>query len=60
MEFHTVKNANGRYYMLNNVYPVNHHAIIEMVKLLKLKGYSDNTIKTYQNKFAQFLIALKG
>jgi site-specific recombinase XerD len=38
---------------------VNHKAIVEMVELLKLKGYSENTIKTYQNEFAQFLIALK-
>ena len=30
-----------------------------MVELLKLKGYSDSTIKTYQNEFAQFLVALK-
>ena len=44
---------------LTNVYPANQTAIIKMVEQLKLKGYSENTIKTYQNEFAQFLIALK-
>ena len=42
-----------------NIHPVNHNAMNEMVKLLKLKGYSANTIKTYGNEFAQFLTALK-
>jgi len=45
--------------MLVKIHPVNHDAIIKMVELLKLKGYSKNTIKTYQNEFVQFLIALK-
>ena len=45
--------------ILTNIYPVNQNAIIRMVEQLKLKGYSENTIKTYQNEFAQFLIALK-
>ena len=45
--------------VIRNVHPVNHHAIKKMVELLKLKGYSNNTIKTYQNEFAQFLAALK-
>ena len=44
---------------LTNIYTVNQNAIIRMVEQLKLKGYSENTIKTYQNEFAQFLIALK-
>ena len=43
----------------NQIHPVNHNAMKEMIGLLKLKGYSNNTIKTYQNEFAQFLIALK-
>jgi site-specific recombinase XerD len=42
-----------------NIYPINPSAMKEMVELLKLKGYSISTIKTYQNEFAQFLIALK-
>jgi len=42
-----------------NIHPVNHNAMNEMVKLLKLKGYSANTMKTYCNEFAQFLVALK-
>jgi len=41
------------------IHTVNQSAILKMVELLKLKGYSSNTIKTYQNEFAQFLIALK-
>jgi len=41
------------------IHAVNQSAILTMVELLKLKGYSSNTIKTYQNEFAQFLIALK-
>ncbi|MCL2683329.1 MAG: site-specific integrase [Bacteroidales bacterium] len=45
--------------MLSNIYPINRHAIFKIVELLKLKGYSENTIKTYKNEFAQFLIALK-
>ena len=45
--------------MLVKIHPVNRDAIIKMVELLKLKGYSKNTIKTYQNEFVQFLIALK-
>jgi len=43
----------------NQIHPINHNAMREMVELLKLKGYSSSTIKTYQNEFAQFLIALK-
>ena len=45
--------------MLTKIYPVNQNAIIKMVEQLKLKGYSESTIKTYQNELAQFLIALK-
>jgi site-specific recombinase XerD len=45
--------------MLANIHPVNHTAVIEMENMLKLKGYSSSTIKTYRNEFVQFLIALK-
>jgi len=45
--------------MLTNIHPTNHNAILKMVELLELKGYSKSTIKTYQNEFAQFLAALK-
>ena len=45
--------------MLTNIHPVNHSAVFKLVESLKLKGYSDNTIKTYQNEFGQFLVALK-
>ena len=42
-----------------NIHPVNQNSVKKMVELLRLKGYSNNTIKTYQNEFAQFLSALK-
>jgi len=45
--------------MLTNIHPVNHNAVIKMVEQLKLKGYSDSTIRTYRNEFIQFLMALK-
>ena len=45
--------------MLTDIHPINHNAIIAMEELLKLKGYSSSTIKTYRNEFAQFLAALK-
>ena len=45
--------------MPSKIHLINQNAIVKMVELLKLKGYSDNTIRTYQNEFAQFLIALK-
>jgi len=44
---------------LTNIHPTNHNAILKMAELLKLKGYSSSTIKTYQNEFAQFLAALR-
>jgi site-specific recombinase XerD len=47
--------------MFNNaaILPKNRSAIEKMVEQLKLKGYSDNTIRTYRNEFTQFLVALK-
>jgi len=45
--------------MLTNIHPINYNAFLKMIELLKLKGYSNNTIKTYQNEFAQFLAALR-
>ena len=45
--------------MLTNIYSINRNTILKMVELLKLKGYSNSTIKTYQNEFSQFLAALK-
>jgi len=45
--------------MVYDIHSVNQDAIIKMVELLKLKGYSKSTIKTYRSEFAQFLIALK-
>ena len=45
--------------MFADIHPVNRNAIVKMVELLKLKGYSNNTIKTYRNEFVQFLTALR-
>jgi len=45
--------------MLAGIHPVNYGAIIEMEELLKLKGYSTSTIRTYRNEFSQFLVALQ-
>jgi site-specific recombinase XerD len=45
--------------MLTGIYPVNYNAVLRMVETLKLKGYSESTIKTYRYEFAQFLVALK-
>lgn len=45
--------------MLNNINQHNYSAIAQLVEQLKLKAYSENTIRTYQNEFAQFLVALK-
>jgi len=45
--------------MITDIYEVNKVAVLRMTEQLKLMGYSENTIKTYQNEFAQFLMALK-
>ena len=44
---------------MNDIHQINQNAIVKMVEQLKLKGYSESTIKTYKHEFAQFLIALK-
>lgn len=38
---------------------VNQLALQKMIETLQLKGYSENTIKTYRNEFAQLLYLLK-
>jgi site-specific recombinase XerD len=45
--------------MLGKIHYINRNAIRKMEELLKLKGYSESTIRTYQNELAQFLIALR-
>src|SRR5690606_4172787 len=44
---------------LLHIDPVNQAAFTRFVELLKLKGYSPNTIKTYSVEFAQLLKVLK-
>lgn len=38
---------------------VNQGALLKLIEELKLRGYSENTIKTYRNEFAQLLYVLK-
>ncbi|MBW7888995.1 MAG: tyrosine-type recombinase/integrase [Bacteroidetes bacterium] len=41
------------------IHKVNQPAIQKLVAELQLKGYSENTLKTYRNEFAQLLYVLK-
>jgi integrase/recombinase XerD len=43
---------------LVRVHPVNQPALQRLVETIRLKGYSDNTEKTYRNEFAQLLVLL--
>jgi integrase/recombinase XerD len=45
--------------VLSQIHPNNLAALEEYVSTLQLKAYSTNTIKTYQNEFAQLLYILK-
>ena len=45
--------------VLLNIHPVNQPALQRYIETLQLKAYSPNTIKTYQNEFAQLLYVLK-
>jgi integrase/recombinase XerD len=40
------------------IHSVNAHVIVDMKQHLKLKAYSNSTIKTYINEMSQFLQAL--
>ena len=42
-----------------NIHPINQPAMTKYVETLQLKAYSENTIKTYRNEFAQLLQLLK-
>lgn len=44
---------------LKEIQPCNHQALTLFIELLKLKAYSNNTIKTYTNEFVQLLKILK-
>ena len=45
--------------MHNKIHQINQGAVDKIVEQLKLKGYSNSTIRTYRSEFAQFLMALK-
>ena len=45
--------------VLAKIHPANHAALERLRSLLKLKGYSPNTIKTYTVEFGQLLYILK-
>lgn len=44
---------------LRNIHPVNQPALAKFIETLQLKAYSQNTISTYRNEFAQLLQILK-
>ena len=45
--------------VLSHINLVNQPALTLLIETLQLKGYSDNTLKTYRNEFAQLLYVLK-
>lgn len=48
----------GKQFLLK-INEVNQHAIHDLIDCLKMKGYSNNTIKTYCTEFAHLLCVLK-
>jgi len=45
--------------LMSQIYPVNLTAFNKFIETLKLKGYSDHTIKTYTTEFAHLLHLIK-
>lgn len=46
--------------VLSQIHPINQPALVRFVETLQLKAYSQSTIQTYRNEFAQLLYVLKG
>jgi integrase/recombinase XerD len=46
--------------VLSHIHPVNQPELQLFIETLQLKAYSESTIKTYRNEFAQLLYLLKG
>ena len=46
--------------VLTHIQPVNQVAMFRLVEVLQLKAYSERTLITYRNEFAQLLYLLKG
>lgn len=44
--------------LIQKIHPINRDSIFQLVDYLKLKSYSQNTIKSYKNEFLQFLYFL--
>lgn len=44
---------------INKIHPVNYPAFQRFLEQLKLKGYSENTLRVYSNGFAQLLYIIK-
>ena len=45
--------------VITHISPINQRAFYALIDTLKMKYYSESTIKTYQNEFAQLLYVLK-
>ncbi len=45
--------------VLSHIHPVNQGALQLLIETLQLKAYSESTIRTYRNEFAQLLYVLK-
>jgi hypothetical protein len=45
--------------VLSHIHPVNQGALHRLIETLQLKAYSESTIRTYRNEFAQLLYVLK-
>lgn len=45
--------------LLSKIHPINHLQMNRYLEALRLKGYSENTIRTYCTEFAQWLYYLK-
>lgn len=45
--------------ILLKIHPINQPALVILTEMLQLKAYSQSTIKTYQNEFAQLLYILR-
>ena len=45
--------------VLSHIHPENQPALLLFIETLQLKAYSESTIKTYRNEFAQLLYLLK-
>jgi integrase/recombinase XerD len=45
--------------VLGHIHPINQPALVALIEMLQMKAYSESTLKTYRNEFAQLLYLLK-